>query len=71
MDREAWHAAIHGVAKNQTGLSWLNRTELKVIKYNEKDVLMGIDGVTPKESSLSITLTLMCQNFSLLTSFFF
>ena len=21
MDREAWHAAIHGVAKNQTGLS--------------------------------------------------
>ena len=21
MDREAWHAALHGVAKNQTGLS--------------------------------------------------
>jgi len=21
MDREAWHAAVHGVAKNQTGLS--------------------------------------------------
>ena len=21
MDREAWHAEIHGVAKNQTGLS--------------------------------------------------
>ena len=20
-DREAWHAAVHGVAKNQTGLS--------------------------------------------------
>ena len=28
MDREAWRAAIHGVAKNQTGLS--DRTELKV-----------------------------------------
>jgi len=26
MDREAWHAAIHGVAKSQTQLS--NRTEL-------------------------------------------
>ena len=28
MDREAWHAAIHGVAKSQTRLS--NRTELMV-----------------------------------------
>ena len=27
MDREAWHAAIHGVEKSQTRLS--NRTELK------------------------------------------
>ena len=25
MDREAWHAAVHGVAKNQTWLSdWMN-----------------------------------------------
>ena len=27
MDREAWHAVIHGVAKNQTRLS--DSTELK------------------------------------------
>ena len=36
MDREAWHAAIHGVAKSQTQLSdW---TELKATKelYTEK-----------------------------------
>ena len=29
MDREAWHAEIHGVAKNQTGLS--NWTEVMVV----------------------------------------
>ena len=29
MDREAWHAAVHGVAKSQTQLS--DRTELSSI----------------------------------------
>ena len=28
MDREAWHGAVHGVAKSQTRLS--NRTELNL-----------------------------------------
>ena len=32
MDREAWHVAIHGVAKSQTRLS--NRTELKLLFIN-------------------------------------
>ena len=27
MDREAWHAAVHGVRKSQTGLN--DRTELR------------------------------------------
>ena len=32
MDREAWHAAIHGVAKSQTWLSdW---TELKIMRFD-------------------------------------
>ena len=32
MDREAWHAAVHGVAKSWTQLSdRMNCTELKVI----------------------------------------
>ena len=38
MDREAWHAVIHGVAKSQTRLSdWteLNWTELKGF-YSQK-----------------------------------
>ena len=31
MDREAWHAAVHGIAKSRTRLSdW---TELRIIKY--------------------------------------
>ena len=35
MDREAWHAAIHGVAKSQTRLSdW---TELN-LKKNKKNI---------------------------------
>ena len=33
MDREAWHAAIHGVAKSRIGLSDL--TELNCGPYNQ------------------------------------
>ena len=33
MDREAWHAAVHGVAKNWTRLS--NLTELKCLLTDE------------------------------------
>ena len=36
MDREAWHAAIHGVAKSRTRLS--NWTELS--KYMEKSLMI-------------------------------
>ena len=32
MDREAWHAAIHGVAKNQTRLSDLTELNLQTTK---------------------------------------
>ena len=35
MDREAWHAVIHGVAKNQTGLS--DSTELGCSPWGCKD----------------------------------
>ena len=36
MDREAWHAAIHGVAKSRTGLS--NSIELNWILNNRKKI---------------------------------
>ena len=42
MDREAWRAAIHGVAKSQTRLSdW---TELNWYIYNDKGLPDGSDG---------------------------
>ena len=34
MDREAWRAAVHGIAKSRTQLS--NWTELKSNKINKK-----------------------------------
>ena len=37
MDREAWHAAVHGVAKSQTRLS--NWTELTVISFYPKKII--------------------------------
>ena len=38
-DRGAWHAAIHGIAKSQTGFSsWTTATkqEIKTLKYSEQ-----------------------------------
>ena len=34
MDREAWHAAVHGVAKSRTRLS--DRTELNDLRVTSK-----------------------------------
>ena len=39
MDREAWRAAIHGVAKSQTQLSdWMNWTESMLEKNQNIDI---------------------------------
>ena len=47
MDREAWYAAVHGVAKSQTQLSdW---TELSIVNVTGK-LTNGYD----KETSISI-----------------
>ena len=36
MDREAWHAAVHGVAKRQTQLS--DCTEIDLLKLNPEAI---------------------------------
>ena len=36
MDREAWHAVIHGVAKSQTQLSNWTELHVKVAEWEEK-----------------------------------
>ena len=44
MDREAWHATVHGVSKSRTGLSnELNWTELKSLQ-------IGLGSVNPEAS---------------------
>ena len=43
MDREAWHAVVHGVGKSQTGLSdW---TELNIIMELHAHNLMNPDSL--------------------------
>ena len=52
MDREAWHAAIHGVAKSRTLLS--NSTELKVngvIRMLLTDLMVSYYNLFPYELS--------------------
>ena len=50
MDREAWHAAVHGVAKSQKQL--LDWTELN---WTSKDILVGLRKQSaPKQRGLSL-----------------
>ena len=39
MDREAWRAAVHGVAKSQTRLS--NQTELNILSHSLEKAQVG------------------------------
>ena len=39
MDREAWRAAVHGVAKSQTRLS--DRTELNILSHSLEKAQVG------------------------------
>ena len=49
MDMEAWHAAIHGVAKSQTWLSdWTELNEEKLRKYFSPDHKELVGGFNAK-----------------------
>ena len=54
MDREAWHTAIHGVAKSWTRLSELNWTELAhhEIKSRENNLICFLPHSIPKAALL-------------------
>ena len=52
MDREAWRAAVHGVAKSQTRLSdW---TELSISQYDSGYVSYNLDLLSPTKSGKQI-----------------
>ena len=44
MDKEAWHAAIHGVTKSWTRLSDLTELHLKQLEKEEMKILGLVDG---------------------------
>jgi len=42
MDREAWHAAVHGVTKSQTGLSdWTEAYHIQIQKSKNKEKFLS------------------------------
>ena len=62
MDREAWHAAIHGVAKSQTWLS--NWTELKILTIKQnKNFSLSIKGLVNMTTNLTLTKKIALQVF--------
>ena len=65
MDKEAWHAVIHGVAKSQTWLSdwsdliWWSETYFQIIKYmsvlenSKKKIINKMKKVTQSSTTQS------------------
>ena len=46
MDREAWHAAVHGVTKNQIQLSDWTHTHTYLFLMNKEEVLLSRSDMT-------------------------
>ena len=46
-DREAWHAAVHGVTKSRTGLSdWMTRTSVGWVSGHKRAVFLNPDSTS-------------------------
>ena len=58
MDREAWCAVIHGVAKSQTGLSDWTELNWAILKKKIKWICLGSFTLKPKALSCSFYLVL-------------
>ena len=69
MDREAWHAAVHGIAKSQTQLS--HRTELTELILLPCPSSFPQPMATTSLRSISVSVFLLCYIYSFLLSFKF
>ena len=57
MDREAWHAAVHGIAKSQTGLSdWNELNNVPATVKAHRHFMMSPWGVVPAIQEFTFSL---------------
>ena len=48
MDKDAWHAAVHGVAKSQTGLSNLTEPKITELRSGSRERSDNVPKITPR-----------------------
>ena len=52
MDREAWRAAVHGVAKSRTQLNWTEiQSEIQVQPWEKDQALLSGSYLSPSQNN--------------------